>query len=173
MAVRTILRLGDPVLRLQCARVLKFQASELETLVGDLRETLADFRSRAGFGRGIAAPQIGNTQRVILIVAPTLCPMMNPRIVRRSATRMTLWDDCFSFPDLMVKVVRHVRVDVAYQDIAGRPRTLRAEGGMAELVQHEIDHLDGILAIDRAVDSRHVVYREEWEKMGRPSAVSM
>lgn len=173
MGIRTILRLGDPLLRVQAAPVRTFRTPELQVLVADLSETLADFRSRSGFGRGIAAPQIGSALRVIFIQAPAPCPMVNPRILRRSRTRMTLWDDCFSFPDLMVKVVRHVRVDVGYQDVTGRPHTLRADGALAELLQHEVDHLDGILAIDRAVDSRHIVYRTEWEKLGTPRVLSM
>ena len=86
---------------------------------------------------------------------------------------MTLWDDCFSFPDLVVKVRRHVRVEVEYADLHGGRHFLHAEGGLAELLQHEIDHLDGILAIDRAVDPRHILYRDEWLKLGEPGGVPL
>ena len=77
---------------------------------------------------------------------------------------MTLWDDCFSFPDILVKVNRSLSIDLRYQDEEGKKRTLRAESGLSELLQHEIDHLNGILAIDRAVDSKHIVFRSEYER---------
>jgi len=75
-----------------------------------------------------------------------------------------LWDDCFSFPDLLVQVRRHESVTVAYLDADGRRRSVTGRGGLAELLQHEIDHLDGVLAIDRAVDSRHIVLRSEFDR---------
>ncbi len=77
---------------------------------------------------------------------------------------VTLWDDCFSFPDIMVKVRRALSVDVRYQDPEGRKHTIEATGSLSELLQHEIDHVDGVLAIDRATDSRHIVYRSEYNK---------
>ncbi len=161
MAVRDILLLGNPALRAPCARVRSFPGAR--GTVRDLRDTWADFRRRRGFGRGIAAPQIGVQDRVVYLAE--IGALINPAITRRSRQTMTLWDDCFSFPDLLVKVRRHLRVSVEYQDVAGRKRTLAAEGGLAELLQHEIDHLDGILALDRAVDSRHIILRSEWEKL--------
>ena len=88
---------------------------------------------------------------------------------------MTLWDDCFSFPDLLVKVRRNLSIEVRYQDMQGEKHTLKAGQGLSELLQHEIDHLDGILAIDRAIDSKHIVLRseyEKWEKDQKDSAVS-
>jgi peptide deformylase len=173
MAVQDILRLGNPALRVMCEPVTRFADVGLGVLVADLRDTLGDFRTRNGFGRGIAAPQIGSDRRVIFLHVGEDRALVNPRILRRSRTRMTLWDDCFSFPDLVVKVRRHVRVDVDYRDLSGDPHVLHAEGDLAELLQHEIDHLDGILAIDRAVDARHILYREEWEKLGRPGDRSL
>jgi peptide deformylase len=173
MAVQTILRLGEPGLRVRCTPVSRFRDDRLAALIADLRDTLSDFRLRNGFGRGIAAPQIGGTQRVVFLNTDGEGALLNPKIIRRSRTRMTLWDDCFSFPDLMVKVRRHVRVEVQFQDPAGRTHRLDATGGLAELLQHEIDHLDGILAIDRAVDSRHIVYRHAWLKLGEPRGIPL
>ena len=77
---------------------------------------------------------------------------------------MTLWDDCFSFPDILAKVNRNLSIEIRYRDEEGKKLSLRAESGLSELLQHEIDHLDGILAIDRAVDSKHIVYRSEYER---------
>jgi len=164
MAVREILQLGNPVLRARCTQVRSFGTPEIDTLVTDLGDTLARFRELNGFGRGIAAPQIGVTQRVIFINVQSPLPLINPAIVKRSRKMMTLWDDCFSFPDLLVKVRRSLSIEVRYQDEAGKRRLMKAEGPLSELLQHEIDHVNGILAIDRAIDSKHIVFRSEYEK---------
>ena len=85
---------------------------------------------------------------------------------------MTLWDDCFSFPTLLARVRRNLTVEVRYQDVEGKHHLLKAEGALSELLQHEIDHLDGTLAIDRAIDSKHIIYRSEYEKhVGKREAV--
>jgi len=148
----------------RCSPVRTYGDVPLRGLVDDLRDTLRDFRSRHGFGRGIAAPQIGSGQRVIFVEIDRPMELVNPVIVKQSRKMMTLWDDCFSFPTLMAKVRRHLSVDVRYQDLEGKRHSLHAEGPLAELLQHEIDHLDGILAIDRAIDSKHIVYRTEYDR---------
>lgn len=167
MAVREILRLGNPVLRIDCTPVTSFESGRLADVVADLRDTLENFRKINGFGRGIAAPQIGVSERVIYIDAGGPVAMANPVIVRRSRKQMTLWDDCFSFPDLMVRVTRNLSVRVRYQDRDGRRQELEAEGALSELLQHEIDHVHGILAVDRAIDSKHIVYRTELERAAK------
>ena len=165
MAVREILLLGNPLLRVKCEKVKNFSDPELHRTITDLRDTLADFKATHGFGRGIAAPQIGVTQRVIVTNVDAPRVLINPEIVKRSRKHITLWDDCFSFPDILVKVRRRYTIEVAYRDEAGKRHTIEASDGYSELLQHEIDHLDGILAIDRAVDTKHIVLRSEWKKM--------
>ncbi len=167
MAVRQILQLGNPTLRVNCIPVSSFKSNELLSLTSDLRDTLYDFKSRHGFGRGIAAPQIGVTQRVIFIHVDEPVALVNPVIVKRDRKLMTLWDDCFSFPSLLVKVRRNISVKVRYQDENGKSHKLNAEGGLSELLQHEIDHINGILAVDRAVNSKHIVFRSEYERWVR------
>lgn len=167
--IREILLLGDPILRTKCKAVTSFDSPELHSLVNDLRDTLYDFRKRNGFGRGIAAPQIGVTQRAIFIHVDEPVALVNPRIIKRSVKAFALWDDCFSFPNLLVKVKRHYSIEVAYQDKAGKRHTLKASGALSELLQHEIDHLNGVLAVDRAIDSRHIVFRSELSKVSRNS----
>src|SRR5580658_6077230 len=109
MAVRCILQLGDATLWTPCAPVDYSAPRALRAVITDLAETLAAFHDRAGFGRGIAAPQICALTRVIFLrmqpdgFTGVLC---NPRISFRSPEQMELWDDCFSFPDLMVRVTR-------------------------------------------------------------------
>lgn len=167
MPVQAIRQLGDPTLRECCSPVRGADFGAFRGLVGDLRDTLYDFRARRGFGRGIAAPQIGVSSRAIFIDAGEPMAMLNPVILRRSRKHILLWDDCFSFPDLVVKVKRALAIDVRFRDLEGKTRMVRVEGGLSELLQHEIDHLDGILALDRAIDSRHIIYRSELEKLER------
>ena len=76
-----------------------------------------------------------------------------------------LWDDCFSFPDLLVYLERAETVRVRYEDEDGAPRMVTATGPLSELLQHEIDHLDGVLAVDRALDGNSLATREEWRRI--------
>jgi len=93
--------------------------------------------------------------------------LINPEITWASRDKMELWDDCFSFPDLMVKVERAEQIRVAYLDAEGKQQMIEAKGDLSELLQHEIDHLDGILAIQRAVSPTAFATRTEWERRGR------
>lgn len=165
MAVRTILLLGNPILRTKCSKVGFPIDSGTKRTIGDLLDTLHDFRERHGFGRGIAAPQIGKPVRIVVIDVDSAITLINPEITKRSRYRMTLWDDCFSFPEIMVKLKRHTGIRIRYRDEKGKLQELDAEGGLSELLQHEIDHLNGVLAIDRAIDSRHIILRSEWIKL--------
>jgi peptide deformylase len=165
MPARDILLLGNPLLRQQCTTVRPSSAGQARSIIEDLRDTLAGFRSHRGFGRGIAAPQIGSTQRIIYLNFDYVGPLLNPTIVKRSRKKFHLWDDCFSFPDILVYVQRNYSIEVDFQDDQGKRKQLRAEGGLSELLQHEIDHLNGVLAVDRAVDSKHIILRSEYEKL--------
>jgi peptide deformylase len=164
MAVKEILQLGNPMLRTRCTPVRDFDSGHLQDVVGDLGDTLRDFKAAHGFGRGIAAPQVGIPERVIFVSIDAPMALVNPVIRKRSRRMMTLWDDCFSFPSLLAKVRRNLAIEVQYADTSGRRHTLHAEGALSELLQHEIDHINGILAVDRAIDSRHIVFRSEYEK---------
>jgi peptide deformylase len=164
MAARKIRLLGDPVLRKKCRLVKRYSSPVVRRTIRDLRDTLDDFRSRHGFGRGIAAPQIGAAFKIIFIRTHHLGPLINPKITKRSKRTFKVWDDCFSFPDLLVEVNRHAVIEVAYRDANGAGRKLRATNGLSELLQHEIDHTNGVLAIDRAISSRSIVMRSEFKK---------
>jgi peptide deformylase len=144
-------------------------ARDARPLIADLSDTLAAFREASGFGRGIAAPQIGALERVIFIRVPGgfTGPLINPVIDQASADTMELWDDCFSLPGLMVRVARAARVRVSYQDEHGGARVVSAEGALSELLQHEIDHLDGILAVQRAISPQALCTRDEWARRHR------
>jgi peptide deformylase len=170
MAGRDILQLGNPLLWQPSAQVNDIASDAAQTLIRDLSDTLSDFRERTGFGRGIAAPQIGALRRIIFIRMQPVgftAALVNPSIAWSSPERMELWDDCFSFPDLMVRVSRAVRVRVDYQDERGARQSVEAEGDLSELLQHEIDHLDGILAVDRAIAPHALMTRAEWQRQFR------
>ena len=108
MATRPILQLGDPVLREKCARVDDPQAAEIADLIGDLQDTLAHWRAETGYGRGIAAPQIGVLWRVIFLKLPDAepWPLINPEIISRSDKKIVVWDACLSFLSIFMQVER-------------------------------------------------------------------
>ncbi len=158
MPVRRIRLLGDPILRTVSA-----PASSAGPVLEDLRDTLHEFQRTHGFGRGISAVQIGIPERIIYIEfdGRPYC-LVNPHYLFSSEDRFILWDDCFSFPDLLVRLERAQTVKIRYTDEHGADRELEATGALSELLQHEMDHLDGILAIDRALDADSFCVREEW-----------
>ncbi|HEY1242879.1 MAG TPA: peptide deformylase [Bryobacteraceae bacterium] len=163
MPVRRILQLGDPLLRAVSTAVPT--AREAEAVFEDLRDTLHEFQRTHGFGRGISAVQIGEPKRLIYIeLEGRAYRLRNPEYDYQSAEKFQLWDDCFSFPELMVRLERCERVRVRYVDDEGAARALDASGAFSELLQHEIDHLDGVLAIDRALDRNSFATREEWRR---------
>jgi peptide deformylase len=163
MPARPILELGNPLLWRPSSPV---GSGGARALVADLADTLAHFREMNGFGRGIAAPQIGVLQRVIFVrLADGFSgALVDPVIDWASADQMELWDDCFSLPNLMVRVRRSIRIRVSYTDEGGGAHRMEAEGGLSELLQHEIDHLDGILAVQRAISPQALCTRAEWER---------
>jgi peptide deformylase len=179
MAVRTVLQLGDPILRQIADAVADPSAPEIRALVDDLADTLAYWKKNTGYGRAIAAPQIGQLRRVIFLQLPGAdpWPLINPAIIERSREKIVVWDACLSFLSIFMQVERHREIVVRYQDLHAQWREVRAgeERNLSELLQHEIDHLDGILAIDRITDIRTMCTREEFEKRHRaasPYAIS-
>jgi peptide deformylase len=171
VAVRTVLQLGDPALREIAAPVAYPSSPEIRALVQDLADTLGHWRASTGYGRGIAAPQIGAARRVIFLQLPGAepWPLVNPEITWRSEEKIVVWDACLSFLSIFMQVQRHREIVVRYQDLRGERKEVRAseERDLSELLQHEIDHLDGILAIDRITDMRTMCTREEFEKRYR------
>lgn len=174
MPIRPVLQLGDPLLRQEAARVVDPTAREIHDLVQDLGDTLAHWRSATGYGRGIAAPQLGELRRVIFLKLPgeDPWPLINPEIIDSSEERIIVWDACLSFLSIFMQVERHRRVTVRYRTLQGETREFKAgdERNLSELLQHEIDHLDGILAIDRVVDVKTICTREEFEKRYRDAS---
>ena len=167
MAIRRIRQLGDPILRVRCEPVQDPKSPAVRLVADDLRDTLRAARTKYKMGRALAAPQIGAPVRVVFVETKEKqrWTMVNPEITDVGSEDFTVWDDCFSFPNLLVRVTRAYRITVGYEDIKGKQKSIDLEGPMAELLQHEIDHLDGILAVDRAVGLDPFAFRSEWEKL--------
>jgi peptide deformylase len=171
MAVRDVLQLGDPRLREIAEPVENPGYKEIASLTKDMADTLAHWRESTGYGRAIAAPQLGVNQRVVLLKLPgeEAWPLVNPEIMDRTEEKIVVWDCCLSFLSIFMQVERHREVTVRYQDLSGEWHEIKAgaERDLSELLQHELDHLDGILAVDRVTDIRTLCTREEFEKRYR------
>lgn len=148
--------LGDPVLHAPCADVADVRAPAVAAVRAQLHAALQAFRAAHGYGRGMSAPQIGAPLRMIALNLGRgrILTLHNPRLAPLpGAASVTLWDDCMSIPDMMVRVRRAAAVHVTYTDDEGRPAVLHdaaTSPSLAELLQHECDHLDGVTAVDRA-----------------------
>ena len=170
MAVRRIRQLGDPILRLRCERVRDPKSPAARLVADDLRDTLRMAKRKYNMGRAMAAPQIGAPVRIVFVeVDKKRWVMINPEITDVGPDDFTVWDDCFSFPNLLVRVNRAYSITLTYQDLKGKAQRTVLKGAMAELLQHEVDHLDGILALDRATGVDPFAYRSEWLKLHDPS----
>ncbi len=149
-----ILKLGDPRLHQKCAPLEKGELDQALEKARTMAELIAAFRHQYGAGRAMAAPQIGYLKRLIVLNMERPQLLINPVITDKSNEMMELWDDCMSFPNLLVRVKRHQTCRIHYLDEKWQPQACFLEGSMSELLQHEYDHLDGILATQRAIDER-------------------
>ena len=154
-----LLLLGDPRLYEICDPVTEDDLHLVEDWIEDLHNVMQQIKAKYNFGRGIAAPQLGIMKRLVYINIDRPIVIINPNFKYKSEELFELWDDCMSFPHLLVKVDRHKKVEIEYRDRQWNLKTLKAEGGMSELIQHELDHLDGVLCINRAKDARSLKYR--------------
>ncbi len=145
MAIRNIVKHGDPVLRKISRTVLKFD-ERLHTLLDDMRETMYE-----ADGVGLAAPQVGILRRVCVVdIGEGLIELVNPVIIENSGEQ-TESEGCLSLPGNYKTTRRPMKVTVRAQDRNGNTFTVEGEGLLARAFCHEIDHLDGVLFIDRAI----------------------
>jgi peptide deformylase len=159
MAVREILVLGDERLYRVSEEVQEGEVDAIREVVQDLHDTMLAFQQRHGWGRGIAAPQIGVGKRIVCMNVDRPLSFLNPVLHDHSADKMTFWEDCMSFPELLVQLENPRSCRLTYRDLDWREHHVHLEGDMAELLQHEVDHLDGILAVQRALDGRSIALR--------------
>lgn len=161
MAVRELLLLGNPKLLERCEPVLESHLEGIKPIIQDLHDTLMAFRAKYSAGRAIAAPQIGAMKRLVYMHTGKPVVFINPVLDLKSTEMMELWDDCMSFPELLVKVHRHQQCRITYRDENWEEQSMILEGDLSELLQHEVDHLDGILAVQRAIDHRSFALRSQ------------
>ncbi len=154
MSLEQILKLGNSQLYEKSILVEESEIPGLLDTFKNLHSLILEFRKTYGTGRAIAAPQIGIKKRIICVNTDNAYTMINPVLSNLSDDMMELWDDCMCFPNLLVKVKRHRSCTLTYRDENWKTHTWELIDDMAELIQHECDHLDGILATQRAVDSQ-------------------
>lgn len=159
--VREILKLGNTQLYEISKEITEADIDYLPRWITDLHDTLMNYRKTYGAGRAIAAPQIGVQKRLLYMFIDKPYVFINPVISFPDNEKYTLMDDCMSFPGLIVKVERYKRADIDYLDADFHPQQMHLEDDYSELLQHEYDHLDGILATMRAVDNKALF----WSKL--------
>ncbi len=157
--IHDILKLGDPRLYTVCDPVSSDELPYISEWVNQLREAMNDVRRVYGFGRGIAAPQLGIMKRMFYLDLDIPYIILNPELSELSPRQFELWDDCMSFPGLLVKVARHQSLTLKYQDEKWQTHTWKVSGAISELVQHECDHLNGVLCTMRAVDAKSLRWK--------------
>ena len=175
MSVREIVTIGDPVLRTRARDVApdELRSPQVQRLIDDLIET-----RRAAHGAGLAANQVGETLRIAVAELEgtnpryphkppiPLCVMVNPVVEPGDDEMLEINEGCLSVPDLRGYVERHASVRVRYLDREGRERAEVKRGLTAGTFQHDVDHLDGILFVDR-VDPRTLATWDEYERHQR------
>ncbi len=159
MDLSDILLLGDPRLYEVSTPIVSHEVGSYRPLVAELASLIRAFRQKYGAGRAIAAPQVGVSKRLIVLNIDQPIAIINPILTRLSDDKMTLWDDCMSFPNLLVRLERHRSCRLQFKDLDWQDHTWDLEGDLSELIQHEYDHLDGILATHRAMDDRSFQWR--------------
>jgi peptide deformylase len=176
MSVLPITQVGDPVLRTQAAPLSPDQLADPATqrFIDDLIET-----KRAANGAGLAANQVGDTRRIAIVeVEPgnprypykppyPLTVLVNPRVVEASDELIEVNEGCLSVPGLRGTVERHARVEVEFEDRDGQTQRIGVAGLSAGTFQHEIDHLDGVLFLDRVRDAGTLATWEMFDRYER------
>lgn len=155
-----ILKLGNPALYEVSSPVCRDELPAVRQCVENLHDTLMNYRAVYGAGRAVAAPQIGVKKRLIYLYMDKPYVFINPVLTFPDDEMYELMDDCMSFPGLMVRVRRYRRAVVRYLDLDWTEHTMELYGDWSELVQHEYDHLDGILATMRACDERSLYLQQ-------------
>lgn len=170
--IRPICRMGNPILRKKAQEISKdyLLSDDFTQLLVDMKDSMKHYG-----GIGIAAPQIGVDLQVAIIelsgmnrygeeINLPLTAFINPRISFLTDEQQGFWEGCLSVPGLRGYVERPLKVKVNYLNVKGEPQEIIAEGFLATVLQHELDHLEGILYIDRIKDPRLLSYQEEFDQ---------
>ncbi|MEA2006645.1 MAG: peptide deformylase [Patescibacteria group bacterium] len=141
-----IVKYPDPVLRQKSEEVKNPTDSKIKRLIADMTATL-----RAHEGLGLAAPQIGHSLQLCIIeVDDELFVLINPKVKNVSGEQVLMEEGCLSFPGKFLPIQRPKKIKIKALDANGKKQVIRAKGLLARVLQHEVDHLDGTLFIDRA-----------------------
>jgi peptide deformylase len=180
MAVLRIAKMGNPVLGRVAAPVADPTAPQIRLLADDMRDTLEDIGAS-----GLAAPQVFENVRVVVyrVIASRIpkdsgleprpwTVMVNPLITPRTQAKTEVWERCLSIPGLHGKVPRYSHISISYQDLEGRSVSHDARSSWAALLQHECDHLDGIVYPMRMTDLSLLAYNEEPGPLAREVAAN-
>ena len=157
--LENLLQLGNPLLYEVCKPVLPSELPLVKDWVADLHNVMQEIREKYNFGRAIAAPQLGIMKRLIYMNIDKPFVFINPEFTFLSEEMFELWDDCMSFPNLLVKVKRHKNLTIKYLDENWQTQEWNMADDLSELLQHEYDHLDGILCTMRAIDEKSFKWR--------------
>ena len=159
MTARPILPLGDAALYEPSTPVDRDELAALADDVRDLHDTMLAFQRTHGWGRAIAAPQIGVARRFVAMRVDEPVTFFNPVLDEHDPEHVTYWEDCMCFPELLVQVRLPRACRITWQDEHWVTRRAWLTGDYAALLQHEVDHLDGRLATQRAVDGQSLALR--------------
>lgn len=157
---REILLLGNPKLYEVSEKVKREELEDLRPVFDDMFDCIRGIRRDYGFGRAIAAPQIGVQKRLICMLTDKPYVIINPTLEFVGDEMMELMDDCMSFPKLLVRVKRYRHCILRHLDENWVLNEKQMDDDMSELIQHEYDHLDGILATMRAIDNKSFVMKQ-------------
>ncbi len=171
MAVKKIIRMGNPILREKAVELTKEEilSTETKSLIKDMYDTMISAE-----GIGLAAPQIGVKKQIAIIGTPgeteryeniediPTMIIINPKISTLDKTPLGNWEGCLSVPYLRGYVERPVEIKLDYLDEKAKQKSMKVSGFHATVVQHEVDHLNGILYIDRVKDTKHISYLDEF-----------
>ena len=153
MPVKQVLLLGNEDLYKISEEVRYEEIRDVKHIIKDLHDTLMDFREKYEYGRAIAAPQLGYFKRIIYMnINDCETIFINPKLEFLDNEMIEVWDDCMSFPNLLVKIKRYNHCRIYYKDLDWNDNIMEVQGDIAELLQHEYDHLNGVLAISKAID---------------------
>ncbi len=165
MTVRATLELGDPALRQPAQPVTDPLHPDVQALIGDLHDTLQSWRATHGWGGALSAPTIGVSQRVVVIErAEYQYILINPAFEQWSQSHTEAFESCITFPNIWGSVSRPAEVIVRALDAGGAALRIHATGDLARILQHEIDHLDGFVWLDRDPDLASVCMTGEFRR---------
>lgn len=159
MHLSEMLMLGDPRLYQVSSEIQQYEVESVRTWATGLDDIILQFRSRYGAGRAVAAPQLGIFKRLVCMHIDKPVVMINPELSEFSEEMIELWDDCMCFPNLLVRLRRHRSCTLHFRDLDWNAHTWHLQADLSELLQHEVDHLDGILATQRAIDAKAFKWR--------------